>query len=155
MALLSHDSVDPDQEDHYGSTPLSIAVRNCRTEIVKVLLATGQVTLDSKDRFGRTSWWWARRCGNSDIEQALLDCAEKRGIAVCDNDELIEASPISKDQTFRWCDVCTLSIPEDEVFYHCEVCNGGDFDICSECYKIGGRCLGDDHKLAQRKGKEE
>ncbi|KAF4415640.1 ankyrin repeats (3 copies) domain-containing protein [Fusarium austroafricanum] len=155
MTLLSHNSVDPDQEDHYGSTPLSIAVRNRRTEIVKVLLAAGQVTFDSQDRFGRTSWWWARRCGNTDIEQALLDYAENRGMAVCENDELIEVTLIPNDGTSRWCDVCTLSIPEDEVFYECGVCNGGDFNICSDCYKLGGRCLGGNHGLAQRKDKEE
>jgi ankyrin repeat protein len=150
MALLRHDSIDPDQEDHYGSTPLSIAVRNSRIKIVNMLLATGQVSFHSQDRFGRTLWYWARRCGNIEIQQVLLDYAETRGIAVCENnDELIEEGPISNDGTSRWCDICTLSIPEDVVFYHCEVCNGGDFDICSRCYKIGGRCLGDDHGLAQ------
>ncbi|KAH7140445.1 hypothetical protein B0J13DRAFT_557751 [Dactylonectria estremocensis] len=155
ITFLSHDSVDPDQEDHYGSTPLSIAARNGGTEIVKVLLATRQVTFDSQDRFGRTSLWWARRRGNTDTEQVLLDYAEKRGIPVCDNDEFIEVRPISNVGTSRWCDVCTLSILEDEIFYECGVCKGGDFDTCSECYKIGGRCLGDDHGLAQRENIEE
>ncbi|KAH7200665.1 hypothetical protein BKA60DRAFT_583016, partial [Fusarium oxysporum] len=63
----------------------------------------------------------------------------------------MKVSPIFNDRISRWCDVCTLGIPQDEMFYKCGVCNGGDFDICSECYEIGGRCLGDDHRLAQRK----
>ncbi|KAJ0136327.1 hypothetical protein HZ326_20675 [Fusarium oxysporum f. sp. albedinis] len=155
MAILSHEAVDLDQKDRYGSTLLSIAVRNCRTQIVKVLLATGQVTLDTQDCFGRTLWWWVRRYGNTDIKQALHDYAEKRGIEVCKSDESITMSPISNDDISRRCDVCTLSIPENEGFYECGVCNGGDFDICSVCYIIGGRCLGDDHELAQRRGKEE
>ncbi|EXK78230.1 hypothetical protein FOQG_17083 [Fusarium oxysporum f. sp. raphani 54005] len=155
MVLLSHETVDPDQQDHYGSTPLSIAVRNCRLQIVKALLATGEVTFNSQDRFGRTLWWWARRSRNTDIQQALRDYAEKRGIAICGNDDFSEASPISNYRPSRWCDVCTLSIPQNEVFYECEVCNNGDFDICSACYMVGGRCLGDDHELAQRKDKEE
>ncbi|KAH7462318.1 hypothetical protein FOMA001_g18690 [Fusarium oxysporum f. sp. matthiolae] len=41
-AILSHESIDLDQKDHYGSTLLSIAVRHCRTDVVKVLLATEQ-----------------------------------------------------------------------------------------------------------------
>lgn len=102
-----------------------------RQKIVKVLLATGQVTFDSQDRFGRTSLWWARRRGNTDTEQVLLDYAEKRGMPVYENDEFIVVSPISNDETSRWCDICTLSIPEDEVFYECGVCNGGNFDIIS------------------------
>ncbi|KAH7127259.1 hypothetical protein EDB81DRAFT_808987 [Dactylonectria macrodidyma] len=156
MTLLGHDSVDPDQEDHYGSTPLSIAARHYRTEIVKVLLATGQVTFDSRDCFRRTSLWWARRRGNTDTEEVLLDYAEKRGMPVCDNDEFIEVGPISNNnRTSRWCNICTLGIPEDEVFYECGVCNSGNFHTCSECYKIGGRCLKDDHELAQREDKEE
>ncbi|KAG6977871.1 Vegetative incompatibility protein HET-E-1 [Fusarium oxysporum f. sp. conglutinans] len=154
-AILSHESIDLDQKDHYGSTLLSIAVRHCRTEVVKVLLATEQVTFGSQDCFGRTLWWWARRYGNTDIKQALHGYAEKRGIAVCENDEPIAMSPISHGEASRWCDVCTLSIPENEVFYECGVCNSGDFDVCSTCYMIGGRCLGDDHELAQRKDKKE
>ncbi|KAH7231618.1 uncharacterized protein BKA55DRAFT_581161, partial [Fusarium redolens] len=120
MALLSHESVDLDQQDHYGSTPLSIAVRNCRPQIVKALLATGEVAFNSQDRFGRTLWWWARRSRNTDIQQALRDYSEKRGIAICNNDDFIEVSPISNYESSRWCDVCTLSIPENEVFYECD-----------------------------------
>lgn len=64
-------------------------------------------------------------------------------------------SLISHDETSSRCDVCTLTIPENEVIYKCRVCYGGDFDICSDCYMIGGRCLGDDHELARGKDKEE
>ncbi|KAJ0131596.1 Uncharacterized protein HZ326_25305, partial [Fusarium oxysporum f. sp. albedinis] len=64
-------------------------------------------------------------------------------------------SLISHEETSSRCDVCTLTIPENEVIYKCRVCYGGDFDICSDCYMIGGRCLGDDHELARGKDKEE
>jgi ankyrin repeat protein len=56
MAILSHKAIDVDQKGHYGSTLLSIAVRNCLTQIVKVLLATGQVNFDTQDCFGGTLW---------------------------------------------------------------------------------------------------
>ncbi|EXM13343.1 hypothetical protein FOTG_18201 [Fusarium oxysporum f. sp. vasinfectum 25433] len=150
IALIRHGPVNLDKEDHYGSTPFSIAVRHSRTQIVNMLLATGQVSLHSQDRFGRTPWYWARRCGTTEIQGVLLDYVEKRGIVVSKNSgEVIEESFIPHDGTSRWCDVCTLGIPEDVAFYHCEVCSGGDFDICPGCYKIGARCLGDDHELAQ------
>ncbi|EXL63853.1 hypothetical protein FOPG_19875 [Fusarium oxysporum f. sp. conglutinans race 2 54008] len=152
--LLSHDSVDPDQEDHYGSTPLSIAVRNSRTEVVKILLATRRVALDSQDRFGRTPWWWARKCGNNDIEQALRDYAERNGILVCDNNESSEVGLTPNNQTSSWCDICTLGISEDEIFYICGICNGGDFYVCLECCNIGGQCLMEHHQLARGGDKE-
>ncbi|OWT42262.1 ankyrin repeats (3 copies) domain-containing protein [Pochonia chlamydosporia 170] len=147
MSLLSHQSVEPDRRDYYGSTPLSIAVRNNRIEIVKLLLATGQVTLDSRDTFGRTVLWWAGRSGSPDMEQTLLNYSEERGIPVCKNNAFINANLMSNDKISTWCDVCTLNIPNHQVSYQCHLCNGGDFYICSECYEIGGRCLGDDHVL--------
>ncbi|RYC81153.1 hypothetical protein BFJ63_vAg15952 [Fusarium oxysporum f. sp. narcissi] len=153
MAILSHKSVDLDRKDHYGSTLLSIAVRNCRTQIVKMLLATGEVSLDTHDGFGRTLWWWARKYGNTDIKQALHDYAEKKVIAVCENDKSLAMSLILNEEASKRCAVCTLVIPENEVFYECGVCCGEGFEICSDCYTIGGRCLGDDHELAQRKDK--
>ncbi|KAJ0133925.1 hypothetical protein HZ326_23016 [Fusarium oxysporum f. sp. albedinis] len=95
------------------------------------------------------------RYGNTNIKQALYGYAEKRSIAVCQNDESTAMSLISHEETSSRCDVCTLTIPENEVIYKCRVCYGGDFDICSDCYMIGGRCLGDDHELARGKDKEE
>ena len=113
-----------------------------------MLLATWRVDFDSRDCFGQTPLWWARRRGNADIAQLLLENAEKRGISLCEDEAPLAAGLTSNDKTSRWCNVCTLNIPKDEVYYQCEVCNGGDFDICLECYKIGGRCLKDSHDLA-------
>jgi len=150
ITLLTNECVDPDLKDYYGSTPLSIAARNCRTEVVKMLLATGRVDFDSRDCFGQAPLWWARRRGNADIAQLLLENAKKRGILVCEDDAPMAAGLTSHDGTSRWCDVCTLTIPKDEVYYRCGVCSGGDFDICLECYKIGGRCLKDGHDLVPK-----
>lgn len=152
MALLTHISIDPDPKDHYGSTPLSVAAANRRTEVVKLLLATGRVNSDSRDSFGRTPLWWARSRGSTDIVQILLDNAEKRGISVSRNNLSSKVDLTSNDEVNRWCDICTLSI-QGKLYYYCRVCNGGDFDICWECFKIGGRCLEDARKLIQRKDK--
>ncbi|KAH0544874.1 hypothetical protein FGG08_000954 [Glutinoglossum americanum] len=32
------------------------------------------------------------------------------------------------------CNICKLSIPPSSTHFHCPNCNGGDYDICSNCY---------------------
>ncbi|KAJ5596521.1 hypothetical protein N7450_002979 [Penicillium hetheringtonii] len=32
------------------------------------------------------------------------------------------------------CDICTYPIPASVTRYHCSQCNGGDYDVCSNCY---------------------
>jgi ankyrin repeat protein len=146
QAILNDNSVDPDQKDHYGSTPLSIAVRHAHVDVVRVLLATGIVIYDSHDRFGRSVFWWAKRSGNADIEKMLMDYAWMRGIPMR-SAEHVDGRPIRRGRPWRVCDVCTLDIPDDNTYYRCGVCNGGDFDVCLECYELEGRCLQDDHVL--------
>jgi hypothetical protein len=50
----------------------------------------------------------------------------------------------------KHCDVCLLNIPETDIYYHCEVCNNGDFDICKECFELGAYCLDKSHILIER-----
>jgi ankyrin repeat protein len=82
--ILSENTVNPDEKDDYGSTPLSIAVRHGHLEVVKVLLATGIVACDSHDCFGRTVVGWAKRGGNTAIEKMLVDYSKERGIPICE-----------------------------------------------------------------------
>ena len=153
--LLSNKCVNPDIKDHYGATPLSIAVRHAHTEVVKLLLSTGCVDLNSQDCFGRTPLWWARRIGNYDITQLLLDHTEIAAAHIYETDPPIDVDVIPYDKSSTSCDVCTLNILKDDAYYHCGVCNGGDFDICLGCYTIGGRCLEVNHKLAQRRDEDK
>ena len=87
--LLADEKVELDSKDHYGSTPLLVAVKNGREELVKRLLFTEGVKLDSLDTFGRTPLWWARRNGYPHIFNLILDKAKKKGIFICDRDLLI------------------------------------------------------------------
>ncbi|KAJ5513661.1 hypothetical protein N7463_003213 [Penicillium fimorum] len=32
------------------------------------------------------------------------------------------------------CDICTYPIPASNTRYHCLECNGGDYDVCTNCY---------------------
>jgi ankyrin repeat protein len=155
MALLTSYGVYPDPKDHYGSTPLSLASRNCHAEVVKALLATGSVEVDCQDCYGRTPLWWARRSGTADIEQLLLEYAEERGISLSDTDTPMRTGSTRYSFMSRSCDICTLGIPEDIIRYECGICNMGDFDVCSDCYDDGGRCLKVDHELVPKKTTDE
>ena len=31
-----------------------------------------------------------------------------------------------------------FSITKDDLYYNCKICNGRDFDVCWECYEMGG-----------------
>ncbi|KAL5364806.1 hypothetical protein BJX96DRAFT_157981 [Aspergillus floccosus] len=71
-------TVDPNQRDQYGSTPLSIAVRHAHVDVVRTLPVIGVVTCDSHDHFVRSVFWWAKRSGNADIEKMLTGSEEYR-----------------------------------------------------------------------------
>lgn len=46
------------------------------------------------------------------------------------------------------CDIC-LEICHG-YHYHCNICSGGDFDICKKCIEAGKHCLKRDHVLLER-----
>ena len=144
-AILDDGALDPDQRDHYGSTPLSIAVRQGHVEVVKVLLDTEIVTCDSRDCFGRSVFWWAKRSGNTDIQKMLADYSQRRGIPI--RDEYVDVRSTSNDLKSSQCEVCTLNLPRNGTYYQCEICYNGNFQICGECYELGGRCLQDGHDM--------
>src|ERR1700722_16514014 len=51
----------------------------------------------------------------------------------------------------RFCDVCMLGIQKSKSCYCCNVCNAGDFDICSDCFDAGAVCLDAIHSIQPRK----
>ncbi|KAK7739151.1 hypothetical protein SLS53_005787 [Cytospora paraplurivora] len=46
------------------------------------------------------------------------------------------------------CNTCDRTIPD--AHYHCSTCDGGDFDLCSDCVDQGFTCYSADHWLIKR-----
>ena len=68
MTALLENRYEPDSKDSYGQTPLSWAARNGHEAVVKLLLATEKVNLDSKDsKYGQTPLSWAAKNGQEAV----------------------------------------------------------------------------------------
>lgn len=131
-AIITANDADPDRKDHYGLTPLSVSVRHGHTETVSLLLATENVTCDSRDCFGRSVFWWAQRMGSPAIQELLTDYSKKQGTPICDGP--VDRWSIPKQHPSRVCDCCTLDMTEGAVYYQCNTCYEGNFDLCMACY---------------------
>ena len=126
-------------------TPLTAAIIKGRTCAVKILLAVRPVDIECRDALGRSSMWWARRQGFSDLVKILLDEGQRRGISF--EDEYPDTyAPLLKPRS-SMCDVCCFA---DVGVLYCKVCNSGNFDICRDCFDRGGRCMDDGHVLEAR-----
>lgn len=149
-SLLQCPEIDPDLADSYGTTPLSLATRivpclHC-LELVRLLLGTGRVSVASKDCFGRTPLWWARRARNRDVEALLMEYDGQMDVSEVSG-EISQKGRFQSDceDSDVYCDICYGTMKrgnyECTSRYKCQRCNGGDCDICEECYDAGGRCL--------------
>lgn len=145
-----------ESRDRWGATPLSIASRQARKEVVETILARiGQhVDLGSKDDFGRCLLWWSNSGdgsgNNSEVAQALHGAAEGRGVRI-DSDRSPQPSHPWVDGNTRGCDVCLIAMVTSQMYLHCDVCLGGDCDMCFDCHSRGARCLGgSEHQMEER-----
>jgi next to BRCA1 gene 1 protein len=47
-----------------------------------------------------------------------------------------------------YCNNCDKNMLNEH--YHCNICDGGDYDLCLECMEVGVHCPGDNHWLIKR-----
>lgn len=45
------------------------------------------------------------------------------------------------------CDRCKRDVPIEEPYFHCLICNSGNYDICKTCAQLGKHCLNWRHGL--------
>jgi hypothetical protein len=147
--LLTH-GASPGAKDHYGSTAIFAAVANGHEDVVQCLLGF-QDAIDFEDGFGRSLFWWAKKSGSISIVRLLLGYSQKNGIVISKADLDLECDLVPTEASAR-CDVCTQDIPDESSHYTCAAC--ADFDVCVECYEVGGRCLyhPDEHVFKEWRG---
>ncbi|KAJ5663271.1 hypothetical protein N7507_004002 [Penicillium longicatenatum] len=120
IGLCLDNNVPVDLADHWGSTCLFAAVRNGHYEAVKQLMPVTSVTVQTRDSLDRTLFWWAKKSGNVEVVEFLLQHAETAGVDIQDEELQMEISSLS----------CF------------------DFDICVECFGLGARCMDSSHEMA-------
>ncbi|KAJ4859893.1 ankyrin repeats (3 copies) domain-containing protein [Trichoderma breve] len=119
---------DVHRKDFYGSTALFAAVRNGHEQIVGQLLACiGEIPLDSRDAFGKTVFYWARKCNNIRVIDLLCQSSDNAS-QTTDESDVLEHNCMPFNSRVFWCD---------------------DFVACLECITAGVKCLKDEEEAHQ------
>lgn len=85
--------------------------------------------------------------GMEKFEQASTDTeAQSQSIQPSEPTTSVYISP--KSNFAVCCNHCDRTIPDSH--YHCSTCDGGDFDLCSDCVDQGRTCYSADHWLIKR-----
>lgn len=133
-----------DEADHWGSRPLSVAARFGSVGIVRALIGTGAVEVESSDKFGRTAALWAASRGHYAVASLLAKGDGYRDLRTAIIEE--EAIQEQSQEARAYCEICYLPI-QSQTYVLCGICNGGDFEVCSACLNLGGHCFDDIHEL--------
>jgi ankyrin repeat protein len=72
VKLLINEGANPYSKDKLRRTPLLCAIMNGQEAVVKLLLKTCKLALDSKYDFGRTPLWHAAYKGHKAVVELLL-----------------------------------------------------------------------------------
>ncbi|EXU96965.1 ankyrin repeat protein [Metarhizium robertsii] len=140
---------DPRIADHFGTTPIFAAARNGHIDVVRQLLVIEPGLIESTDNLygGHSLLYWAQRSGNRQLVDLLREALRRAGLE--DPKDVLGQSYIREDahgrQWKRACDVCARRLPVGDIM-KCEVCCGGHFFMCPECY-CHGKCLDETHQV--------
>ena len=153
--LLLKSPTDVRIKDRYGATPLFVASRHGDEGVASALLSFDVTTFHSTDVFGRTVQMWARKSGNSRLVDLINHYANPAFVSNDAGDESVVFKPAISRDAFAWCDICTLNLREDCGSYNCALCDGGNFDICMECFEFGLHCQDESHEWSLVRGQHE
>lgn len=133
LKLLLPRTVNPDAADHFGLTPLAVAVRHSRQVIMELLLAA-----DGTDPASRDAAEGLHGGGRTGAETPAVELLEQsasvRGVSL--GDDLPPPAPHTPlGLVFAACNICMGPIAYEEPHYECAVCNDAEFRMCAECEK--------------------
>jgi ankyrin repeat protein len=92
VKLLLKNGAEPEPRNFFNSTPLSLAEESGNVAIMKLLLETGKVNVDSKDNYGRTPLSYAAESGYETIVQLLFNTGK---VDINSKDEMYGRTPLS------------------------------------------------------------
>lgn len=138
--LLSDSRIDINDRDYWGNTALIAAARSGHGDVTALLLHAG--AFDTREGFGHPLLWWMNRGTSPDVVRAFEEHAT--GDKSWLSGFRISPKAISIRRGMMRCDVCTFPV-FSKTYYHCDSCDGGDFDVCFPCYDLGFRCRDASH----------
>lgn len=94
--------------------------------------------------FGRKPSWIAVKKGHGAVSTLLLTHDRESNIAP------IALYKTDSNEPSLECDVCTSRISRAAFHFHCNLCAGGDWDICEVCRECGATCMETAHVLVKR-----
>ncbi|KAG0131233.1 ankyrin repeat-containing domain protein [Tuber indicum] len=155
-----NDGVDVDVQDSEGCTMLFFTCGFEYEEASKVLLEAG-ADPNIKDNYGRSPLDLAIK---DSVRLLLLKHIKSLLTEDLEPDPEIDThdqNPRCTRKTLdifslplrTFCDRCAVQIPVRDstvFFYHCCLCQGGDYDICSSCQSEKQHCLDSSHSLRVR-----
>jgi len=159
-------------EDLHGKQAFAHAAINGSNAILILLHGVPEAGPDHRDRFSRSTLWWAAAFDRPDTVKFLLhelrsnpsvaDVCGRTPLSIAikrqhrhvvslleETSEGIETIELIEDPKVV-CDICEFGIPDSDVHFNCSNCAKGDWDICAECKGHGLACLDHTHTLTKR-----
>lgn len=147
VKLLQNYDVNLSLRDRYGSTALSMAVRNGCDDAAEIILSKLEPSEAHKDKdmFGRSIYYWARRSGSWDVLRLLQRYTEQFNLRPDWDITTMDSQSTPFNVDICWCDVCGQCRIHRTITSRCTVCDEGDFLICTGCREYGAQCRSKDH----------
>ncbi|KAF4344543.1 hypothetical protein FBEOM_1511 [Fusarium beomiforme] len=145
--LLSADSVDQDHENWLGLTPMFAAVANGHLEVTRLLISNGAL-IRQWVSIGQDLLWWAQRSGNPDLAELLKAQGaltvlttfkgqnSPPGTTIAYRPLPQNAETVAFEPGTGWCDVCTLSVKDDQGAV-CAECEHSDMLEVEDLFQVG------------------
>ena len=111
---------------------------------------TAVLAVDEWDHFRQVVEDCEKEMNLKDAERNAPVDQSRRSSSISDRGSY-DLPPARGKEIVGKCDGCERSIRRMELHYHCEQCDGGDFDLCQICVSRAVTCGGIGHELRRRR----